>query len=41
MVAGVGFGDGRVFSAGLPVKFAGIDDDAAKRRTVAAEELGG
>ena len=40
MVAGIGFGDGGVFAAGLPVELAGVHDDAAQRCAVAAQELG-
>ena len=41
MVAGVGVRNGRELSACLPVKLAGVHNDAAERRAVAADELGG
>ena len=39
MVARVRSSDVRVFAAGCPVELAGLNDDAAERRAVAAEEL--
>ena len=41
VIAGVRVGDLRVFARGLPVELAGLDDDTAEGRAVAAEELGG
>ena len=41
MIAGVGFGNGRILSGGLPVKFAGVHDDASQGGAVTADKLGG
>ena len=41
VVTRVRVGDLREFARGFPVKFAGLDDDAAEGRAVAAEELCG
>ena len=39
MIAGVSFGDGSVLAACLPVKLTGVNDYAAKRSAVTADEL--
>ena len=41
VIAGVGVGNVGKLAAGLPVKFAGIHDDAAQGGAVTADELGG
>ena len=41
VVAGVRLREGGEFAAGLPVELAGVNDDAAQRGAVAADELGG
>ena len=41
VVTGVRLREGGEFAAGLPVKLAGVNDDAAQRGAVAADELGG
>ena len=41
MVAGIRLREGGELAAGLPVKLAGVNNDAAQRGAVAADELGG
>ena len=41
VIAGVGVGDVRIFSACFPIEPARFDDDTAEGRAVAADELGG
>ena len=41
VVTGVRLREGGEFAAGLPVELAGVNDDAAQRGAVAADELGG
>ena len=40
MIAGIGFRDRSIFTAGFPVKFAGINDDASERSAVSADKFG-
>ena len=40
VIAGIRLADLREFAALLPIKLAGIDNDAAQRRSMSADELG-